>query len=215
MRHRILFALALLLALSPHQAIGQFRLGAMVGLNRSDLSGDAPPRATYKGRTGFAAGLVGELRLTEDVWLSLQPMYLQRGTNISVAPPRGGVERDTLDLRLDYVTLPVLLKVVALHGKTYVSGGVDVGVLTKATLSDANEEADAKELFNDIDVSADFAFGLMLPIGSPLLTFEIRYAQSILNVAKPEESSEEGTLPARFRSTGFQFYSGILIPFGG
>jgi hypothetical protein len=55
---------------------------------------------------------------------------------------------------------------------------------------------------------------VQLPIGSPLLTLELRYEQAILNIANPDEDPEEESLPIRFRTSGFQFYAGLLLPLG-
>jgi hypothetical protein len=46
-------------------------------------------------------------------------------------------------------------------------------------------------------------FGVMVPIGSPLLTFELRYSQSLLNLGKVDENPSPAAagLRERFRST--------------
>ncbi len=188
-------------------------VGAFGGVNLGDLSGDAPAGASFVSSTGFAAGLLGEFRVASDVWLSLQPMYIQKGSDLRFKPTRFG-QADTLGLTLDYVTLPILLKIVSGNGKTYVSGGVDAGYLVNATLSNESESRDVVDSFNKIDLSADFAFGVMLPIGRPKVTLEARYSQSILNVAKEGQNPEEEALPARFRSSGLQLYAGLLYPLG-
>ena len=107
-----------------------------------------------------------------------------------------GGEPDTLGFTLDYVTLPILLKFVSGNGKTYVAGGLDIGFLSGAHISRDDESVDVKNSLKDIDLSADFAFGVMLPIGRPALTLEARYTQSILNVAGQQPDFVPGTLPA-------------------
>ena len=188
-------------------------VGAFGGINLGDLSGDAPAGASFVSSIGFAAGLLGEFRVASDVWLSLQPMYIQKGSDLRFRFTQGS-QPDTLGLALDYVTLPVLLKIVSGNGKTYVSGGVDAGYLVNATLSNESESRDVVDSFNKIDLSADFAFGVMLPIGRPKITLEARYSQSLLNVAKEDQNPEEEALPARFRSSGFQLFAGLLYPLG-
>lgn len=192
---------------------GKVAIGAFGGVNLGDLSGDAPAGASFVSSTGFAAGLLGEFRVARDVWLSLQPMYIQKGSDVRFGSTQGS-QPDTVGLSLDYVSLPVLLKIVSGNGKTYVSGGVDVGYLVNATLSNESESRDVEDSFNKIDLSADFAFGVMLPIGRPKVTLEARYSQSILNVAKEGQNPEEEALPARFRSSGFQLFAGLLYPLG-
>jgi len=141
MRKPVLLFAAVLLASTPCKLDGQVRLGAFGGLNLTDLSGDAPPGASYLSKTGFAAGLVGEFAIARDIWLSFQPMYVQKGSDIEFGFA-GEDEPDTLGLALDYITLPVLFKFVSGNRKTYVSGGLDLGFLVNSTLS-LDDESDA------------------------------------------------------------------------
>jgi hypothetical protein len=210
---RIGLALVALLFM-PIPANGQVNLGLFGGVNQSNLAGDRPPGASHESRTGLAAGLIGEFHLADGVWLSFQPMYLQRGTDVLFRVP-GDTSPDTasLTLALDYVTLPVMVKFVSGNGKTYVAGGIDLGYLANAELSGADESEDVKQAYNDFGLAANFAFGAMLPIGRPRLTLEARYSQSILNVNDPDgEVLEE--LPLRSRSSGLQLYAGLLYPLG-
>lgn len=71
-----------------------------------------------------------------------------------------------------------------------------------------------KDSLNDVDLSADFAWGVMLPISRPAITLEARYTQSILNVAKRTPDFEPGLLPTRFRSSGFELFGGVVYPLG-
>jgi len=67
--------LFLTLLLAP-AAQAQVTIGAFGDLNLAKVSGDAPDDFSYSGNSGFGFGLIGELHLTDDVWLSVQPMIL-------------------------------------------------------------------------------------------------------------------------------------------
>ena len=84
-----------------------------------------------------------------------------------------------------------------------------------AQLQDGSTTEDLSSDLNSFDLAADFGFGLMVPLGRPTLTFEIRYEQSILNLAGADRQEGDDVLPVRFRSTGFQFMAGLLWPLGG
>ena len=71
----------LLFALAP-PAPAQVTIGAFGDLNMAGLSGDKPEGFSYGGNTGFGFGVIGEFHLTDDVWLSVQPMSLPRGAAI-------------------------------------------------------------------------------------------------------------------------------------
>jgi len=214
MRKAIVLFAAVLLASTPCKLDGQVRLGIFGGANRTDLSGDAPSGASFLSSSGFAAGIVGEFAIARDIWLSFQPMYVQKGSDIEYGFA-DSEQPDTLGLALNYITLPVLFKFVSGNGKTYASGGLDLGYLVSSTLSLEDESRDVKDAFNEFDLSADIAFGVMFPVGRPKITLEARYTQSILNLAKQDQNPKPDALPTRFRSSGFQLFAGLLYPLGG
>ncbi len=212
---RSLLAALLLAAFIVPTAHSQINLGAFGGVDLTDLSGDAPSNTKYLSETGFAVGAVGEYRIAEDVWLSLQPTWIQKGTRIAFAESGQEELNDSLVLNANYLTVPVLIKIVSGNNKTYVSGGLDLGFLLNATLSGQGVPADVSYVFKPTDLSANFAFGIMLPVGRPRITIEVRYSQSLLNVAHPDQDPEVYSLPPRFRWVGIQLFAGFLYPLGG
>lgn len=212
-RPQILAVCTVLLAMTP-RASAQVVVGAQASISLSSLNGDGPPDVSYSSEPGVAAGFVGEIPITSDVRLSLQPMYLQRGFTIAFRVEGEDEPRDSIDVALDYVALPVLVKIVSNKERAYVSGGLNLSYLFAATEKGGNPQSDIKEVFRGLDLSADFAFGVQLPIGAPLLTLELRYEQGITNAADPQDDSESESLPVRFRTSGFQFLAGFLLPLG-
>jgi hypothetical protein len=199
---------------TPHGLHAQ-QVGVQGGLNRAGIQGDAPPNAQYTGGFGYMAGIVVDLPIATDVVLSLQPMYAVRGTGIAFAVEGEEEPRDSLDVALTYVSVPLLAKVRAAHGRTYVTGGVDVGWLLDATLTGRGADEDIASAFQDVDVAALFGFGVVFPIGRPRLTLEARYTQSLLNLSAGGEVPDGAELPERFRANGFQLLTGLVIPLGG
>ncbi len=86
--------------------------------------------------------------------------------------------------------------------------------LLDANISTPLGDADVSSIIQDIDISMDFAFGVKIPIGGPLVTIEARYAQSLLNVADIDLGDEDFSIPVRFRSSGFQLLAGLIFPLG-
>lgn len=208
--------LLLFLALAhaaPAQA--QMTVGAFGVLNSAGLSGDAPDDFSYAGKTGFGFGLIGEFHLTDDVWLSVQPMILPRGAAIQVDVEDEEDPVEFADLGLDYFAVPVLAKFVTAGGKVYVISGVNFSFLTGAdlTFQDADETFDVKDAFNTFDIAVDFGVGGQLPVGSVKIMLEARYEQGLLNISK--EAIDQDALNARLRSSGLQLLAGVLLPLGG
>jgi len=212
--HLAPFLIASSVVLMPGTA-GAQRLGIVGGLNRAGIQGDAPLNTQYSGATGFLAGVVFEFSVAQDVFVSFQPQYARRTTGIAFAIEGEEQPRDSLDVALSYVTLPVLAKVQALHGRTYVTGGFDVGMLLDAKLRGRGPDEDIKTVLNDLDVAALFGFGVVFPLGAPQLTVELRYSQSLLNLSAGGMGLSGAALPDRFRAGGFQLLAGMLVRLGG
>ena len=189
-------------------------VGALLGANRCSISGDAPLNTSYGGGTGLIVGAQGEIALTQDIALSIQPMLAQSRTELKSAESEDEGSERTLDLALDYVSIPVVVKFRAAGGRTYFAGGVDVGFLSSASLTGDGVDEDVKSLFHDVNVGALFGFGVVFPVGRPRLTTELRYVQGLVNLSGAEQGLIQ-ELPDRFYSSGLQIMVGILFPLGG
>ena len=193
-------------------AAAQSRLGVTAGLNWTGLAGDAPEDAEYRRMLGVNAGIVGDIALTKDVSLSLQPMYVHRGADIYFDV--GEKEpTDSLELRLDYIDCLVMVKVFADNGYSYFTTGVGLGFLTQATLKNIRaDEKDVGDLFRDFDVSVAFGVGFMVPAKNTLVTFELRYQQSLVNMINSDANASIEALAPRLRSSGIQLLASVLFP---
>jgi Outer membrane protein beta-barrel domain len=188
-------------------------VGAVLGLDRCAINGDAPPNTSYGGGMGLIAGVQGELALGENIALSLQPMFTQRSTALTAADSEEPTGERELELSLDYIAVPLVLKLSAAGGRTYVAGGMDIAFLTEARITGGGLDEDVTASFQDVDVGAVLGFGVVFPIGRPRITTELRYVQGLVNLAG-DESGVIQDLPDRFHSSGWQLTAGILFPLG-
>jgi hypothetical protein len=195
---------------------GDWRLGALGGLNSTKLSGDIPSKTSYTSHKGLILGAVIDRRLTEDAWLSFQPRYQQNGTKSEVAVEGSSDTTPGPEILLDYVSLPVLLRIYANNQKTYVVGGFNVGYLIRGDFIDVDGTiTDYKDLFRSTELSMDFGFGVMLPYRGTLVNIELRYEQGLLNLASNNEDGEDSNLPTRLRQSGLEFLVGVQWSLGG
>jgi hypothetical protein len=208
------FLLATGVALDAHTARAA-ALGAVLGVDRCGISGDAPPNTEYNLESGLVAGVQGELGIGKDISVGLQPMYVRRRTEVKAADESNASGERLLELSLDYISVPVVVKFGAANGHTYVAGGVDLGFLNSARISGEGIDEDVKSLFNTMDLSALLGFGVVFPVGRPRLTAELRYVQGLVNLADGEAAGATQDLPNRFHSDGWQLTAGILFPLGG
>lgn len=213
MRMLLTGLVGLLVSLGATRGAAAQTLGVVGGLNLSSIKGDAPEQVKWGGKTGLILGLVGEFRLAQDVHLLLQPTLTTRGSSLGVTVEGQEEPVDSGSVSLDYLTLPVLVKVMAGNGRTFVTSGLDFGILTGATLEKGDNEEDVKDRVEDFDVAVNFGFGGVVFSGRPNVSLELRYSQSLLNLAN--STTTEEALPVRFRSSGFQLIAGVLLPLGG
>jgi len=211
--NRIIYSILLLFFLLGNSLFSQTYVGVSGGIISSSLSGDAPKDASYSGKTGFSGGLIADFVLTEDVVLSIQPRYLQKGSTVSYDV--GEYElRDSLTASLDYFSLPIILKINSLNKRIYFSTGLDFGYLMNSSVENIMDGStkDVNNLIKSYDISATFGFGVNIPIGSPIISLELKYMQSILNLSDISSTESGTTFPYRFRTSGFQFLTSILFP---
>ena len=209
------FAVALALLVLAHPVSAQVSVGAVVGVNRTGISGDSPDKTHYTAKGGPIAGLVLEVPVAKNVAIVFQPGFRELKAVIGFEVAGQGEPVDSLDLKLSYVSMPVLLKVVTNGGRWYVTSGLDFGFLSSATIGtiSGSAETDVKNLLTEFDVAIMFGVGRMFPVGRPKITAELRYSQSLLNLSNQTAGGND--LPVRFRASGLQLVAGVLLPLGG
>ncbi len=203
--------------LSLHPALGQFHAGVYGGFNSATLSGASPPDWHYMSKIGLAAGAIAEINLTQDVRLSLQPGFLQKGAVIGVDVPGERDPKDSLSINLSYASFPLLVKIIHDNGRVYLSGGVDIGLLQKASYKEIigdGESLDISEKFDSVDIIAMFGVGFIFPLGRTKLQIELRYSQGLLNISNFESRNPDRYLPPEFKTKGLQMLAGVILPFG-
>jgi hypothetical protein len=212
--HVLLLAVVASLPSAMHlSAQERFFIGATAGLSSTSLSGDIPESGSYTSRLGFSGGLIAEYALTDDIRLSVQPSFARRGTRV-VFDVGTDEPRDSLNLTLDYGSIPVMARFLTPGGSWFVNGGLDLGFLLGASLEDRTTggEADVETLINDTDLMMLFGVGGTIPLDPALFTIEVRYGQSLMNAGANDELAATLGFSPRFRSSGFQLLVAVLYP---
>lgn len=216
MQIRKLFFIAIFFFTLTFQVKAQISVGIIGGLTMQSLSGDAPVNASYSKGTGYMIGLSVEHRIGNGINLMLQPNVARTQTVIGI--DIGEEEpKDSFDVKLNFIRIPLVVKVEAFNGVTYFISGVDLGILQSAKIRDVNktkEEKDIKDDFNEIDFAALFGAGVKFKLAKKInLLFEGRYSQSLTNLSKDNQGAAFSNLPSRFRQSGFQILTSVLYNF--
>ncbi len=199
----------LLFMISMSFTFGQSYVGVFGGLNSSKLAGDSPSKANYKSLMGANVGAYFDLKLGKSIWLSLQPSYSQEGTKVfyNVA----GVEEpvDSIKIRLNYFSLPILLKVQSTSKRFYALGGIEAGYLLDSFRSSNDVKEEITVSVSEFNMAAHFGAGFRIPIGFTRLFIELRYTQGVYNLT--DDPIDKSIIP-RVKTTGFKILTGIEIP---
>lgn len=220
------FALAIVLCTSlAAPAKAQTRAaGLHAGVSIASLTGDVSNTST---RTGVVAGGFWSNRVSEHWGFRLELNYVQKGGSGVVGSP----VNEAVDLKLDYLELPLLVQVGTELGSSFVGAaqaGVSVGFNVLCDADFASEPGgyvacDDTTVGNrnvDLTVPLGVELGYRLPGGS-FLSIEARYALGLTDVAKwdgpileavPLSSSPDSP---SVRTSTFEALLRWTIPMGG
>jgi hypothetical protein len=191
-------------------------IGLQIATVNNSLSGALPNEGSWDGRRGLGASLLFEVDLTPDIALSFQPGYTPRNSRQEFK--NKGEVTGFLDYDLDYVTLPLLVRVTGepLGVRGFVTAGVEFSILQKATVEAEERSIDITDGLNELAVGALFGGGALVPVGRHFLVFELRYTQGLDDiVARDNSAPETGLTSPSVKFRGITLEAGFLIKWGG
>ena len=216
---RFRIALFVLFLVPVGDVLAEIHLGVTGGALNSSLSGQPPTGSSFSTRKGYAVGAIVDIGISSDVRLSIQPTYQTRGANISVVVldtvgRRTNTKRDSIAIPTTYLSIPVLVRIVADNGLAYVTTGMELAILKKAEWRPEGEAVqDITDELRSVDISASLGVGIMPRISSFRSFVELRYTQSIRNITEPDPANASSY--PRMRYSAFQLWVGVLFPLGG
>ncbi|SEU06215.1 porin family protein [Hymenobacter actinosclerus] len=217
MKKSLLAAAALLatFAVTDSKAQG-IRLGLKGGANLSNLAGDLANKDGYDNKVGFHGGLMLNVGLIDDGFLSLQPevLYSQKGYKYDTKQTFGLYNRQG-DVTYNYIDVPVLLKVKA--GNLFFEAGPQYSYLLKVkdestrslngtAIARTAAEKDLKNV-NRNEFGYVAGLGFQTDMG---LMLGLRYNGALTDFAK-NDSYNNGDL-TNARNQVFQLSLGYLLP---
>ena len=199
----------ILFLLSVTLSYGQVYLGFFTGTNLAKLSGDVPQNAEYKNKIGLNTGAFLDFNLTETTILSLQPSFSQEGTKIFYLPLGPFEPVDSISIRLNYFSLPVLVKILTPKHKFYAITGIETAYLLNYKYLvkgiPSNTEADIAQW----NVALHFGAGVRIPAKHSHIVLEFRYTQGIFNLT--DETLRRSEIP-RVKTSGLKLFLGFELP---
>jgi len=205
-------------AAAPAAHAQGIRLGVKAGANLSNLSGDLTEEDRFKNKVGFHGGVMLNVGLVADGFLSIQPevLYSQKGFKYADNEFTVGSDRIKYegDRTYNYIDVPVLLKVKA--GGLYLEAGPQYSYLLK--VKDESSISRNGNTFSSVSGTQDldnvrrseigYAAGLGFQSDMGLL-IGVRYNGSFTDFGKDGYADND---LRNARNSVFQASIGYLIP---
>lgn len=204
-----LLIVCLILILFSSISMGQPAIGLTAGLNTSKFYGDTPEDARYTSIMGANLGAFIDAKLAHGIYLSFQPSYSQEGTNVSYMVPGKEESVDSIKIRLNYFSLPVLLKVTSTNQRFYALAGIETAMLLNSSATIGDQKGEIGTEIAQWNFAMHFGAGIRFPVGKPSLFVEVRYTQGLMNIT--DEQVNNSYIP-RVKSSGLRIVTGIEIP---
>lgn len=198
--------------------LGQSRIGVVIGLNSGKFRGDSPPGGKYVAGSDFMIGGSFDYQVKERIFLSVAPSYIYTQSKIQfpkLIEEEGEiieVYEDSIHLKFQMLSIPLLLKLVSENNKWEFTGGFEIAFPTKLNASNTNDEDDLLKQVKGTNVNMLFGIGYRIPINRHLLSVILAYSQGLTNVANNFDDPD--ALLPRVRFTYFQISAAWTIPFG-
>jgi len=210
MNYKLLYV-CLAVLLLVNNSFAQFQASIWGGVNSSSFGGNPPDDASYESAYGITFGGNLDYQLTDDVVISIEPSFEQKGSDIVF----GDEEklRDTIltyNVQQNYFGLGLIFKIDS--ERFFVGSGVSFQLLSSASLTFQSNEKDIKDKFLDYDAVAFFNVGYKIPIGAPTLFIELRYIQGLVNIYTGESEVSSEIYISNYKSTGLKLTTGIMFP---
>ncbi len=222
---RFISIIAMLFLICHATQVGaQVSLGVVGGVNFSDFKSEGTSVRDVSSHTVFGVGAILDLRLTRHLHVCMEPMYIQKhGTAEQI-----DYENPAIDVLMAFVELPIFFKYSFGNTiKPYLMAGPTLGYLINAelltTFAGLSFEADAKHVFNNLDVGLGFGGGIELPVGKFRIYMEGRYTLGFIDLNKGGDVEAvagpiviQGHIEGsdEIKSRGVQVMAGLAIPLG-
>lgn len=195
---KVLLSLGLVAILSGAAQAQGIKFGAKAGASLTNVVGDdASNDNSYK--FGFNGGVLANFGINDMFSIQPEVLYSMKGAKTN------GDAR----VNLNYVDVPVMVKVATGATGLFFEAGPQVGFLLSANAKNNSNSVDVKDLYKSVDFGYAAGLGFQTESGAMV---GLRYNGAFTNT--PKELSFGGqSIQAKAKNSAFQLYVGYM--FGG
>lgn len=185
-------------------ADAQWDFGAYFGMSRVQLKGDSPKDFSYRASYQPNFGAIINYYFKDDARVSFQPGYAINKPTLAYRDRELGEKRDSIQLNLNHLRLPVYLDIISDNDKWHYVAGIDfqVALNQEGEAIGSDETYDFNDELTNFNPVIVFGLGRRVPIGSSRLSVDLRFGQSILNISnRPDDQT---SLVPRIKTSSFE-----------
>ncbi|MDP3679851.1 MAG: porin family protein [Flavobacterium sp.] len=169
--------------------------GVKGGLNISTITNADVDGVNTKSLVGFHVGFFGEFMISNKFAIQPEVLYSAQGTELEFEGISG-------DLKLDYITIPVMAKYYVADAFS-LELGPQIGFLVSAKAKSGGESEDVKDDLKSTDVSLNFGAGYDI---TPNFMIGVRYSLGLTRLQDEIFPGEDESKNSVFQiSVGYKF----------
>lgn len=169
--------------------------GVKGGLNISTITNADVDGVNTKSLVGFHVGFFGEFMISNKFAIQPEVLYSAQGTELEFEGISG-------DLKLDYITIPVMAKYYVADAFS-LELGPQIGFLVSAKAKSGGESEDVKDELKSTDVSLNFGVGYDI---TPNFMIGVRYSLGLTRLQDEIFPGEDESKNSVFQiSVGYKF----------
>jgi hypothetical protein len=198
---KLVLSISLLASISMAAQAQSVKYGVKAGASFTSITGSNSDAAKYK--FGFNGGVVANFGLNDMVSIQPEILYSNKGYKIKYL-------QDNTRVALNYIDVPVLVKVATGATGLFFELGPQVGFRLTADVKDSNASVSFKDNTHTVDFGYAAGLGFQAESG-PIIG--LRYNGGITNIGKNSFFSGLPVTATDSKNSAFQLYIGFM--FGG
>ena len=191
----LMTAAFLIFSIAHSEEKKEIYIGIKSGLNLCSITNSDEEGVSSSTLAGFHIGVLGEFRLGDNFAVQPELLYSTQGVKL-------GFEGEKGDLKMDYITVPLMVKYYVIESFSF-ELGPQIGFLTSAKATSGGESVDVKDTMKTTDFGLNFGLGYNI---TENFNFGLRYNLGLTQIQKDLVAGESASKNSVFQiGLGYKF----------
>lgn len=213
-KHFLFFFVLIFCGSSGVDLSAQSAFGTYLGLHSMKFTGDSPTAGFFSLEGGNKFGLTYDYRFNQVVSIHSRIDYNYNQLKYVFADTTAEEEKDSMQIKIKAVSIPVSAVVWSENGRYYVFTGIEFYMPVYFKGHQPDKVIDYKNEIRTIILNAHFGVGMIIPVGKPFLFIEARYTQGLVDMNIPAVHNAAVSNYPRTKAFATSLIFGIKLPIG-